>query len=103
MSKPYALLMHMLSKNLAFCSTYAEALPEYEKWLAMLIAPGTSMGGARPKAAFTQLDRTLWLAKFPAHDDRHDWGSWEYLTHQLAREAGIWVPASERCPSGKAV
>lgn len=77
-----------------------EALPEYEKWLAMLIAPGTSMGGARPKATFTQLDRTLWLAKFPAHDDRHDWGSWEYLTHQLAREAGIWVPASERMALG---
>jgi serine/threonine-protein kinase HipA len=71
-----------------------EALPEYENWLATLIAPGTSMGGARPKATFTQNDGTMWLAKFPAHDDRHDWGAWEHLTHQLAREAGIWVPES---------
>lgn len=78
----------------------AEELPEYEKWLGMLIAPGTSLGGARPKATFTQTDGTLWLAKFPAHDDRYDWGSWEYLTHRLARDAGIWVPESMRLPLG---
>ncbi|MBS1191679.1 MAG: hypothetical protein H6R10_3471 [Rhodocyclaceae bacterium] len=73
----------------------AEELPEYEKWLSMLIAPGTSLGGARPKATFTQTDGTLWLAKFPAHDDRYDWGAWEYITQQLAQEAGIWVPESQ--------
>lgn len=78
----------------------AENLPEYEKWLAMLIAPGTSLGGGRPKATFTQKDGTLWLAKFPAHDDRRDWGAWEYLTHQLAREAGIQVPPSQCLPLG---
>ena len=77
-----------------------EERPEYEKWLAMLIAPGTSLGGARPKATFTQPNGTLWLAKFPAHDDRYDWGSWEYLTHQLAREAGVWVPESARLALG---
>jgi serine/threonine-protein kinase HipA len=77
-----------------------EALPEYEKWLAMLIAPGSSLGGARPKATFTQGDGTLWLAKFPARDDRHDWGAWEHLTHQLADEAGIWVPESHRLALG---
>ncbi len=74
----------------------AEHLPEYEKWLAMLIAPGSSLGGARPKANFTQPDGTLWLAKFPASDDRYDWGSWEYLVHAMARDAGIDVPLSER-------
>ncbi|HSV35753.1 MAG TPA: type II toxin-antitoxin system HipA family toxin [Ramlibacter sp.] len=72
-----------------------ESLPEYEKWLSMLMAPGTSLGGARPKASFTQVDGTLWLAKFPGHDDRRDWGAWEYLTHQMARDAGIDVPKSE--------
>jgi serine/threonine-protein kinase HipA len=77
-----------------------EELPEYEDWLAMLIAPGTSMGGARPKATFTQNGGTLWLAKFPAHDDRYDWGTWEYLTHQLARDAGLWVPESDRLALG---
>ena len=73
----------------------AEAMPEYDNWLATLIAPGSSLGGARPKASFSQTDGTLWLAKFPAHDDRHDWGGWEYLTHQLADAAGIWVPDAQ--------
>ncbi|WP_301785385.1 type II toxin-antitoxin system HipA family toxin [Caballeronia sp. SEWSISQ10-4 2] len=72
-----------------------EKMPEYEQWLAMLIAPGTSLGGARPKANFTNLGNELWIAKFPAKDDRYDVGAWEYLVHGLARSAGIWVPKSE--------
>jgi serine/threonine-protein kinase HipA len=72
-----------------------EKLPEYEQWLAMLIAPGTSLGGARPKANFTSLGNDLWIAKFPAKDDRYDIGAWEYIAHRLARKAGIWVPQSE--------
>lgn len=68
-----------------------EKLPEYERWLAMLIAPGTSLGGARPKANFTD-DNRLWIAKFPAKDDRYDVGSWEYLMHLLSKKAGIVVP-----------
>lgn len=73
-----------------------EAMPEYERWLAMLIAPGSSLGGARPKATFTMPDGTLWLAKFPGHNDQYDWGSWEYLTYLLAREAAIDMPQAER-------
>lgn len=69
-----------------------EQLPEYEQWLAMLMAPGTSLGGARPKANFEDTDGTLWIAKFPAKDDRYDVAAWEYLAHQLARNAGIAVP-----------
>ncbi|MGA0571267.1 type II toxin-antitoxin system HipA family toxin [Variovorax sp. VNK109] len=71
-----------------------ERLPEYERWLAMLIAPGTSLGGARPKANFRMPGDELWLAKFPAKDDRYDVGGWEFLVHQLAQRAGIWVPAA---------
>lgn len=69
-----------------------EKLPEYEKWLALLVAPGTSLGGARPKANFVDEEKHLWIAKFPAHDDRHDWGGWEYLVNRLAKKAGIEVP-----------
>jgi serine/threonine-protein kinase HipA len=69
-----------------------EKLPEYEKWLALLIAPGSSLGGARPKANFTDDDKGLWIAKFPAKDDRYDVGGWEYLMHLLSRKAGIVVP-----------
>lgn len=72
-----------------------EKLPEYEQWLSMLIAPGTSLGGARPKANFTSLGDDLWIAKFPAKDDRYDIGAWEYVAHRLAQKAGIWVPQSE--------
>ena len=72
----------------------AEKLPEYAKWLAMLVAPGTSLGGARPKANFTQTDGSLWIAKFPAADDRYDAGGWEFVTHELAQRCGIWVPAA---------
>lgn len=86
-------------KELAYISQRVEEpgvekLPEYERWLAMLIAPGTSLGGARPKANFTDNDQRLWLAKFPAHDDRYDVGAWEFVVHRLAARAGIRVPDS---------
>lgn len=86
-------------RELAYISRRVEEpgidrLPEYEKWLAMLIAPGTSLGGARPKANFTADDGRLWIAKFPSHEDRYDVGAWEFLAHRLAQKAGIWVPDS---------
>lgn len=71
-----------------------EKLPEYERWLSILIAPGTSLGGARPKANFTDLTGKLWFAKFPSREDRYDVGGWEFLVHEMARAAGIWVPDS---------
>jgi serine/threonine-protein kinase HipA len=77
-----------------------EKLPEYEKWLSMLIAPGSSLGGARPKANFTDSDDSLWFAKFPAHDDRFDIGGWEYLSHTLAARAGVVVPTARRVALG---
>ncbi len=62
------------------------------KWLAVLVAPGASLGGARPKANFTQIDGSLWIAKFPAREDDRDMGAWEYLAHTLAGMAGIVTP-----------
>ncbi len=63
-----------------------------DKWLKQLIDPGASLGGARPKASFRDTDGSLWLAKFPASDDRRDVGLWEYLTQQLSLQAGINMP-----------
>jgi serine/threonine-protein kinase HipA len=60
----------------------------------MLIAPGTSLGGSRPKASFANGEGSLWIAKFPAREDRYDVGAWEFVVHQLAKNAGIWVPDS---------
>lgn len=62
------------------------------RWLAVLVAPGASLGGARPKANFTDSDGSLWMAKFPARDDERDVGAWEGLTHAIAKRARIDVP-----------
>lgn len=70
-------------------------LDALRKWLAVLVAPGASLGGARPKANFTDTDGSLWIGKFPARDDDRDVGAWEYVVHQLAQEAGIDVPPAK--------
>lgn len=70
-------------------------LDALRKWLAVLVAPGASLGGARPKANFTDTDGSLWIGKFPARDDDRDVGAWEYVVHQLAQEAGITVPPAK--------
>jgi len=53
------------------------------------MAPGSSLGGARPKANILDNDKSLWIAKFPSKTDTYDKGAWEFLTYQLAINAGI--------------
>lgn len=60
-----------------------------EKWLAILMAPGSSLGGARPKANILDENKDLWIAKFPSKNDTIDKGAWEYLAYNLAINAGI--------------
>lgn len=60
-------------------------------WLRMLIAPGTSLGGARPKCSVIDPDGQLWIAKFPSRADEYDVGAWEGLVYQLAQTAGLQV------------
>jgi serine/threonine-protein kinase HipA len=67
---------------------------EGDDWLRMLLAPGGSLGGARPKASVVDLDGQLWIAKFPSDGDEHDAGAWELLVHTLARKCGLRVPES---------
>jgi serine/threonine-protein kinase HipA len=67
-------------------------LDALRKWLAVLVAPGASLGGARPKANFTNSDGSLWIGKFPARDDERDVGAWEYVVHALAIKAAVDVP-----------
>lgn len=55
----------------------------------MLIAPGSSLGGARPKACVIDEQHSLWIAKFPNQNDEVDVGAWEMLSHQLAVAAGV--------------
>lgn len=63
--------------------------PEYLKWLNMLVAPGSSLGGARPKASVLDENNHLWIAKFPSKMDQSDAGAWEIVTYELAIEAGV--------------
>lgn len=63
--------------------------PEYLKWLYMLMSPGSSLGGARPKASVLDEEDHLWIAKFPSRYDDHDIAAWEYLVYKLALDAGI--------------
>lgn len=65
------------------------------KWLMQLIAPGASLGGARPKASFRDVDGSLWLAKFPSTEDRRNVGLWELLAYQLSLDAGIVMPPAK--------
>lgn len=59
------------------------------KWLQLLIAPGSSLGGARPKANILDENKHPWIAKFPSKNDTIDKAAWEYLAYQLAIEAGV--------------
>jgi serine/threonine-protein kinase HipA len=69
-----------------------EENPLYEKWLTQLFAPGSSLGGARPKASVRDEAGTLCMAKFPSRNDTRDMGGWELVALSLARKAGILVP-----------
>ncbi|UFH36524.1 type II toxin-antitoxin system HipA family toxin [Flavobacterium acetivorans] len=62
---------------------------EVNKWLTVLMAPGSSLGGARPKANILDNDKSLWIAKFPSKTDAIDKAAWEFLACQLAINAGI--------------
>lgn len=64
------------------------------KWLNMLMAPGSSLGGARPKASVLDTKGRLWIAKFPSKNDNRDIGAWEMVVHELALLAGLNVAES---------
>ncbi|MCD6336740.1 MAG: HipA domain-containing protein, partial [Candidatus Marinimicrobia bacterium] len=64
---------------------------EANKWLIMLMASGSSLGGAGPKANVLDTDDTLWIAKFPSKNDTFDSGAWEYIVNQMAVELELDV------------
>ena len=66
-----------------------------EKWLNQLIRPGSSLGGARPKATVIDPKEQLWIAKFPSKNDENDSGAWEMVTHDLAEICGLHVPEAK--------
>lgn len=66
-----------------------------EKWLRQLIGPGSSLGGARPKATVEDVDGSLWIAKFPSNHDEVDSGAWEMVAHDLAELCSLNVPPAK--------
>lgn len=61
--------------------------------LRLLLAPGSSLGGARPKASVMDADGHLSIAKFPRKDDDFNVVTWEAVTLALAKKAGLSLPA----------
>lgn len=66
-----------------------------EKWLKQLLRPGSSLGGARPKATVMDPKGQLWIAKFPSKNDDNNTGAWEKVVHDLAHMCGLNVPESK--------
>ena len=69
-------------------SEAADVLPE-KRWITQLVQPGSSLGGARPKANVVDSDRCIYVAKFPSLKDDYDAGLWEHFCHLLAKNAGV--------------
>ncbi|MBC7889190.1 MAG: type II toxin-antitoxin system HipA family toxin [Ferruginibacter sp.] len=87
-SPPWAMLRDLEEASLKFEEGNIDD-PDYLKWIGMLIAPGSSLGGARPKASVTDTEHNLWIAKFPSRNDDKDIAAWEMVVNQLALNAGI--------------
>jgi len=75
-------------------------LPD-KKWIAQLVQPGTSLGGARPKANVVDRDKTLHVAKFPSRKDDYDVGLWEHFSHLLAIKAGVNAAKTKALATGE--
>ena len=91
---PFVQLRELEAASLALERDEDNTAAQGDQWLRMLIAPGGSLGGARPKASVVDPDGHLWIAKFPSARDEHDVGAWEMVVHTLARGCGLQVPDS---------
>ena len=94
-SPPWTSIKELEQISLRLEDDNASEDPEYLKWLNILINPGSSLGGARPKASVLDDKKNLWIAKFPSKSDIKDIGGWEMVTNELARNAGLNVAVSK--------
>ena len=89
---PFVELRALQAASLALERDEDNSASDGDEWLRMLIAPGGSLGGARPKASVVDPNGSLWIAKFPSKRDKHDIGAWELVVHTLARQCALRVP-----------
>jgi serine/threonine-protein kinase HipA len=87
--------------RLLAASDHVLADTDTDEDLRLLMAPGSSLGGARPKAAVRDRDGSLAIAKFPHRGDDHNVELWSAVALSLARKAGIRVPAHRVVPIAK--
>jgi serine/threonine-protein kinase HipA len=90
-SPPWSSLRELEHASLELEKEGAVNNANYSKWLKMLIAPGGSLGGARPKASIIDNVKHLWIAKFPSNNDKTDIGAWEMVAYKLAKQALITI------------
>ncbi|MBI5531588.1 MAG: HipA domain-containing protein [Deltaproteobacteria bacterium] len=100
-SPPWTSLGELERASLHLERDGSERDPGYRKWLRMLVAPGRSLGGARPKASVLDERKHLWIAKFPSAHDTYDVGAWESVAHALAKRAGVVTAQGRRQCFGK--
>lgn len=86
---PWTSLRELENASLELEKDDAEKNPNHAKWLNMLIAPGGSLGGARPKASVLDENQHPWIAKFPSRNDDYDIGAWEMVVCTLAEYAQV--------------
>ena len=89
---PFVQLRELEAASLALERDEDNMASAGDDWLRMLIAPGGSLGGARPKASVVDPHGQLWIAKFPSVRDEHDVGAWELVVQTLAKGCGLSVP-----------
>jgi serine/threonine-protein kinase HipA len=88
---PFTSLRELEQASLKLEENNSTQDPEYINWLNMLMAPGSSLGGARPKASVVDTNQQLWIAKFPSNYDDKNVGAWEMVLNDLAKQADINV------------
>jgi serine/threonine-protein kinase HipA len=88
---PFASLRTLEEASLQLEKEDAIEDPAFAHWLNLLISPGSSLGGARPKASVMDPNGQLWIAKFPSRKDDHDIGGWEIVVNDIAIKAGLQV------------
>ncbi len=86
---PFTSIRELEQASLRIEDNYFFKNTEAQKWLMMLMTPGSSLGGARPKANVIDTNGHLWIAKFPSKNDDKDSGAWELIVNQMANELGI--------------
>lgn len=89
---PWASLRELEQASDSFENDEGEA---NNKWIKQLLAPGSSLGGARPKASVIGPDGSLWIAKFPSRHDDLNSGAWEMVVHDLAIMCDLNVPEAK--------